>query len=223
MPAGQRERRADGDEDETDLAARHHAESNRESVHVATLDAERARELARDGGRRQKQREPDGLGASERAQVNPQTHQHEEDGHEQRADGREQLRQAAPAAPRERLQVNLVEHKPRGERADDGCEPRERRRPREQKAEGYGDRDEHAAPLEPARAAQQLRHDVAPRQKRAQEKRDRLQRYKSEVGERERLTRGGGAYRARDDGQNQKRHHVVNHRRAEYDARLARL
>ena len=125
--------------------------------------------------------------------------------------------------PRERLQLNFVEHKPRRERADDGRKPRECRRPRQQKAEGDGERDEHAAPLEPSRAAQQMRHDVAPRQERAQDERDRLERDQSEVGERERLTRGGGAYRARDDGQNEERHHVVNHRRSEYDARLARL
>ena len=129
--------------------------------------------------------------------------------------------QVALLITRHRLEVDFVEYKSGGECADDRREAKQVRRPCEQQTERDGEGEQHTAHLEATHATQQTRHNVLPQRNRAEQKDHSLKRDAEHRQFRD--ARACCRDAARDHRQHDETQHVVHHRRAENDARLARL
>ena len=93
---------------------------------------------------RQRRRQPEHARLREDAQIGAHAHQHEEDRHQERRDGLDQLLERVLAAIGEVAVVHVFQDQAGREGADDGREPDGAREPGEERSRTPADREQHA-------------------------------------------------------------------------------
>jgi hypothetical protein len=222
-PALQHERGADAGEDQADLAARHHADRDRQPVGAAVEHAQPARELAGDRRGHERRAEPERAGRAEAGDVDLDAHQHEEQRHEDRGERMQQLVEGLVLEPRAHAGAVRVEQDAGRERADDAGEPDRLGGEREREAQrDAGDQDQAVLARGLDRPHDAAREEVAGGSGREQERRGLGHDRERGAG----AQPGAAAVRgdhAADHGQHHQAQHVVDDRRAEDHLARARL